>query len=71
MKGISTWAGHGNDPLYYSLDVLKEIASYGYEHDGKKTIYIYPEMNHTDKDFWVRNEKSGLSAGGIYGYHKV
>ena len=34
-----------------SLDVLKEIASYGYEHDGKKTIYIYPEMNHTDKDF--------------------
>ena len=51
VKGISTWAGHGNDPLYYSLDVLKEIASYGYEHDGKKTIYIYPEMNHTDKDF--------------------
>ncbi len=33
------------------FDVLKEIASYGYEHDGKKTIYIYPEMNHTDKDF--------------------
>ncbi len=19
VKGISTWAGHGNDPLYYSL----------------------------------------------------
>lgn len=51
VKGISTWAGHGNDPLFYSLDVLKRIASYGYEHGKKKTIYIYPEMNHTDKDF--------------------
>ena len=53
VKGISTWAGHGNDPLYYSLDVLKEIASYGYEHDGKKTIYINTEMNHTEKDIEI------------------
>lgn len=51
VKGITTWAGHGNDPLFFSLDVLKRIASYGYEHGKKKTIYIYPEMNHTDSDF--------------------
>jgi len=49
--GISTWAGHGNDPLYYSLDVLKRIADFGFNNGGKRTIYVYPEMNQHSADF--------------------
>ncbi|WP_052342974.1 hypothetical protein [Saccharicrinis fermentans] len=50
-QGIATWAGHGNDPLYYSLKVLKEIADYGYHNGQKSIIYIYPEMNHHGAEF--------------------
>ena len=50
-SGIATWAGHGNDPLYYDLKALKNIADYGYAHNKKKTIYVYPEMNRYGKDF--------------------
>ncbi|MFI3322694.1 MAG: hypothetical protein R3Y50_09250 [Rikenellaceae bacterium] len=49
--GISTWGGHGNDPLYYSKEVLLDVANYGYNNGKKKTIYIWPEMNHHDDDF--------------------
>lgn len=49
--GISTWGGHGNDPLFYQKELMERIADYGYENGKKSTIYIYPEMNNTDKDF--------------------
>lgn len=46
--GISFWGGHGNDPYMYSLATKKRIIDAG---AGKKTVLIYPELEHHDSGF--------------------
>ncbi|WP_075601957.1 outer membrane protein assembly factor BamB family protein [Saccharicrinis aurantiacus] len=53
MPGIAMWGGHGNDPYFYSLETLKEIIDAAH---GKKTVFIFPELEKHDEDFkWVLN----------------
>lgn len=46
--GVSYWAGHGNDPLFFSLDTRKKILDAS---NGKKTVLIFPELEAHDADF--------------------
>jgi len=49
--GIAFWGGHGNDPLMFSRDTLQRAIAAA---EGKKTVLIYPELEHYDDDFaWV------------------
>lgn len=49
-NSLAMWGGHGNDPLFYSLETLKEIID---NNDGT-TVFIYPELEKHDEDFkWV------------------
>jgi hypothetical protein len=51
QPGVAFWGGHGNDPLMFSLDTLQQAIAGA---DGKKTVLIYPELEHYDDDFaWV------------------
>ncbi|TXF86675.1 T9SS type A sorting domain-containing protein [Neolewinella aurantiaca] len=45
---MGTWGGHGNDPYFFSLPLLKEIIDYA---DGRKTILIFPELENNTSDF--------------------
>ncbi|GAA3617220.1 PQQ-binding-like beta-propeller repeat protein [Flavivirga amylovorans] len=47
-KGISYWAGHGNDPYMYQLSTTKKILD---KANGKKTVLVYPELEDHTKDF--------------------
>jgi len=52
--GISFWGGHGNDPYMYSLATKKKIIDAA---AGRKTVFIYPELEHYDDDFeYVLND---------------
>jgi hypothetical protein len=46
--GISFWGGHGNDPYMFTLETKKKIIDAG---AGKKTVLIYPELEHYGSDF--------------------
>lgn len=46
--GVSHWAGHGNDPLYFSLETRKKEIDYA---NGKKSVMIFPELEAHDEDF--------------------
>ncbi len=52
IPGITMWGGHGNDPLYFQLSTLTGIADIGHKM-GKKSIFVYPEMNSHDGDFEI------------------
>lgn len=52
--GISFWGGHGNDPYMLSLATNMKIIDAA---AGKKTVLIYPELEHYDDDFeYVLND---------------
>lgn len=46
--GVAYWAGHGNDPMFFSLDTRKKVLDAA---DGKKTVLIFPELEAHDDDF--------------------
>jgi hypothetical protein len=48
--GAAYWGGHGNDPYYRSLDTHIKTLKVA---DGKKSVLIFPEVAHYDKDFEV------------------
>jgi hypothetical protein len=48
MPGQAFWGGHGNDPYMYSLDTKKKVLDAA---GGKKTVMIFPELEHYDDDF--------------------
>lgn len=49
--GLAMWGGHGNDPYFFSLETLKGIIDAA---NGKKTVFIFPELEKHDDDFkWV------------------
>jgi hypothetical protein len=51
QPGVAFWGGHGNDPLMFSRDTLQQAIAGA---EGKKTVLIYPELEHYDDDFaWV------------------
>jgi len=51
QPGLAFWGGHGNDPLMFSRDTLQKAIAGS---QGKKTVLIYPELEHYDEDFaWV------------------
>jgi len=49
-EGAAYWGGHGNDPYYRSLDTHIKTLKLA---DGKKSVLIFPEVAHYDKDFEV------------------
>ncbi|WP_303317258.1 PQQ-binding-like beta-propeller repeat protein [Flavivirga abyssicola] len=53
-KGISYWAGHGNDPYMYQVETTKK----GFDiANGNKTVIIYPEVeDHSDEFKFVMND---------------
>ncbi|MBU2947149.1 outer membrane protein assembly factor BamB family protein [Zobellia uliginosa] len=53
-KGISYWAGHGNDPYMYQVATTKK----GFDiANGNKTVIIYPEVeDHSDEFNFVMND---------------
>lgn len=50
--GAAYWGGHGNDPYYRSLDTHIKTLNIANDKD-KKTVLIFPEVAHYDKDFEV------------------
>ena len=51
--GAAYWGGHGNDPYYRSLDTHIKTLKVA---DGKKSVLIFPEVAHYDKDFEIMLE---------------
>lgn len=47
-SGIAFWGGHGNDPYMFSTDTMMKVADASH---GKKSVFIYPELEHYDDDF--------------------
>ncbi|RMD76528.1 MAG: hypothetical protein D6820_12570, partial [Lentisphaerae bacterium] len=48
---VEFWAGHGNDPLYYSPETILKILK---SNRNRKTFLVWPELPHDGKDFqWV------------------
>lgn len=56
-KALEFWAGHSNDPNYYSPLTLRKILD---RTEGVKTILAWPEVGHTDDEF------KSLLDGGFY-----
>ncbi|VGO20485.1 hypothetical protein [Pontiella sulfatireligans] len=53
-QGAAYWGGHGNDPLFFSLETRYALVDRAFKDGGKKTVQIFPEMEHCDADFeWV------------------
>ncbi|WP_162030857.1 MULTISPECIES: PQQ-binding-like beta-propeller repeat protein [unclassified Lentimonas] len=53
-QGAAYWGGHGNDPFFFSLETRYALVDRAYNNGGKKTVQIFPEMEHCDADFeWV------------------
>ncbi|MBH0044469.1 PQQ-binding-like beta-propeller repeat protein [Pseudoalteromonas sp. SWXJZ10B] len=51
--GAAYWGGHGNDPYYRSLDTHIKTLKVA---NGKKSVLIFPEVAHYDKDFEIMLE---------------
>ncbi len=48
--GVAHWGGHGNDPMYFSLETRKKEIDYAYA-NGKKSVMIFPELEAHNEDF--------------------
>lgn len=46
--GVAHWGGHGNDPMFFSLETRKKEIDYA---NGKKSVMIFPELEAHNDDF--------------------
>ena len=54
QQGVAYWGGHGNDPLFFSLETRYALVDRAWDNGGKKTVQIFPEMEGHGADFeWV------------------
>jgi|GEM_PF-1078737 len=52
--GVAYWGGHGNDPLFHSLETRYALVDRAFNNGGRKTVQIFPEMGDFSSDFeWV------------------